>query len=78
MIEERQNAPGDGGRRADLFTNLINGTSWDTEEKEDNQLLKDELMGTANPFYPIRVCQSHNSTGNIFIFLLAGEYSPII
>jgi hypothetical protein len=48
MIEDRQSTPEDGSRRTDLFTNLINGTSLDTDEKEDSQLLKDELMGTAD------------------------------
>lgn len=67
MIEERQNAPGDGSRRADLFTNLINGTSLDTEEKEDNQLLKDELMGNIFIF----LLAGHETTAHSLGFTLA-------
>ena len=51
MIEERQSISDDGSRKADLFTNLINGTALDTEEKEEAQLVKEELMGTADLFY---------------------------
>lgn len=50
MIEERQSISDNGSHKADIFTNLINGTSLDTDEKEDSQLLKDELMGTADMF----------------------------
>ena len=48
MIEDRQSMPDDGSQKADLFTSLIYGTSLDSDEKEDSQLLKDELMGTAD------------------------------
>jgi hypothetical protein len=51
MIDDRQSTQEDGSRRSDLFTNLIHGTSLDTDEKEDGQLRKDELMGTADLFH---------------------------
>jgi hypothetical protein len=51
MIEDSQGTPEEGNQRADLFANLIDGTSLHTDEKEDSQLRKEELMGTAELFH---------------------------
>lgn len=45
MIEERRQSASEGGAQADLFTNLINGTSLDMDEKAVDQLSDEELMG---------------------------------
>lgn len=44
MIEERREIASEG--QADLFTNLINGTSQDATEKGVDQLSDEELVGT--------------------------------
>jgi len=50
MIEDRrQSSQEDESRRSDLFSNLINGTSLDSNEREDDRLLRDELMGSWIP-----------------------------
>lgn len=46
MIEERRQSASDGAdRQADLFTNLVSGTSLDATEKTVDQLSDEELMG---------------------------------
>lgn len=48
MIEERRQNP---SSQADLFTNLINGTSLDEDEKTVDELSDEELMGTCLFFH---------------------------
>lgn len=63
MIEERrQSASG----QSDLFTNLINGTSLDADEKTIDQFSDEELMGSCPFFQSILV--THLSSQEIYSF----------
>jgi hypothetical protein len=58
MISERRKSDSEGN--SDLFTNLINGTSQDPQERADNQLSDDDLMG-------MYLHNFHCFLGNLFI-----------
>lgn len=68
MIEERRQSAIDGSHgQADLFTNLINGTSLEEDEKTIDQLTDEELMGNVFIF----LFAVHETTANSMGFTLA-------
>ncbi|KIM26472.1 hypothetical protein M408DRAFT_193558 [Serendipita vermifera MAFF 305830] len=68
MIEERrQSAAAESDSQADLFTNLINGTSLEEEEKDGDGLTDEELMGNVFIF----LFAGHETTAHSIAFTLA-------
>lgn len=71
VIEERKSSPPDDPSHNDLFSNLIRASE---AEDDGRSLSPEELMGTVSlPSILTDINSINGSTGDTFIFLLAGH-----